>query len=99
MLIKEVGHLLYMIPMYTTACFGDKAFPQIQRIPDEDYMGALMSDKRNDRWLQCTILINTKDYDIDECMKDIELFEQFYYNEGCHSLSAQDKIFLFFDFI
>ena len=94
MLIKEVGHLLYMIPIYTTACFGDKAFPQIQRIPDEDYMGALMSDKRNDRWLQ-----NTKDYDIDECMKDIELFEQFYYNERCHSLSAQDKIFLFFDFI
>ena len=99
MLIKEVGHLLYMIPIYTTACFGDKAFPQIQRIPDEDCMGALMSDKRNDRWLQCTILINTKDYDIDECMKDIELFEQFYYNERCHSLSAQDKIFLFFDFI
>lgn len=88
-----------MIPMYTTACFGDKAFPQIQRIPDEDYMGALMSDKRNDIWLQCTILINTKDYDIDKCMKDIELFEQFYYNEACHSLSAQDKIFLFFDFI
>ena len=88
-----------MIPIYTTAYFGDKAFPQIQRIPDEDYMGALMSDKRNDRWLQCTILINTKDYDIDECMKDIELFEQFYYNERCHSLSAQDKIFLFFDFI
>lgn len=88
-----------MIPIYTTACFGDKAFPQIQRIPDEDYMGALMSDKRNDRWLQCTILINTKDYDIDEYMKDIELFEQFYYNERCHSLSAQDKIFLFFDFI
>ena len=58
-----------------------------------------MSDKRNDVWLQCTILINTKDYDIDECMKDIELFEQFYYNERCHSLSAQDKIFLFFDFI
>lgn len=82
-----------MIPIYTTACFGDKAFPQNQRIPDEDYMGALMSDKRNDRWLQCTILINTKDYDIDECMKDIELFEQFYYNERCHSLSAQDKIF------
>lgn len=99
MLIKEVGHLLYMIPIYTTVCFGDKAFPQVQRIPDEDYMGALMSDKRNDRWLQCTILINTKDYDIDECMKDIELFEQFYYNERCHSLSAQDKIFLFFDFI
>ena len=88
-----------MIPIYTTACFGDKAFPQIQRIPDEDYMGALMSDKRNDRWLQCTILINTKDYDIDECMKDIELFEQFYYNERCHSLNAQDKIFLFFYFI
>ena len=88
-----------MIPIYTTACFGDKAFPQIQRIPDEDYMGALMSDKRNDRWLQCTILINTKDYDIDECMKDIELFEQFYYIERCHSLSTQDKIFLFFDFI
>ena len=88
-----------MIPIYTTACFGDKAFPQIQRIPDEDYMGALMSDKRNDRWLQCTILINTKDYDIDECMKDIELFEQFYYNERCHSLSAQDKIFLFFVFL
>ena len=88
-----------MIPIYTTACFGDKAFPQIQRIPDEDYMGALMSDKRNDRWLQCTILINTKDYDIDECMKDIELFEQFYYNERCQSLNAQDKIFLFFDFI
>lgn len=88
-----------MIPIYTTACFGDKAFPQIQRIPDEDYMGVLMSDKRNDRWLQCTILINTKDYDIDECMKDIELFEQFYYNERCYSLNAQDKIFLFFDFI
>lgn len=51
MLIKEVGHLLCMIPIYTTACFGDKAFPQIQRIPDEDYMGALMSDKRNDIWL------------------------------------------------
>ena len=99
MLIKEVGHLLCMIPIYTTICFGDKAFPQIQRIPDEDYMGALMSDKINDRWLLCTILINTKDYDIDECMKDIELFEQFYYNEGCHSLSAQDKICLFFDFI
>lgn len=99
MLIKEVGHLLYMIPIYTTVCFGDKAFPQVQRIPDEDYMGALMSDKRNDVWSQCTILINTKDYDIDECMKDIELFEQFYYNEECHSLSAQDKIFLFFDFI
>ena len=88
-----------MIPIYTTVCFGDKAFPQVQRIPDEDYIGALMSDKRNDVWLQCTILINTKDYDIDECMKDIELFEQFYYNERCHSLSAQDKIFLFFDFI
>ena len=88
-----------MIPIYTTVCFGDKAFPQVQRIPDEDYMGALMSDKRNDVWLQCTILINTKDYDIDECMKDIELFEQFYYNERCHSLNAQDKIFLFFDFI
>ena len=85
-----------MIPIYTTTCFGDKAFSQIQRIPDEDYMGALMSDKRNDRWLQCTILINTKDYDIDECMKDIELFEQFYYNERCHSLSAQDKIFFIF---
>ena len=44
-------------------------------------------------------ILKTKDYDIDECMKDIELFEQFYYNEECHSLSAQDKIFLFFDFI
>ena len=99
MLIEEVGHLLCMIPIYATACFGDKALPQIERIPDEDYMGALMSDKRNDIWLQCTILINTKDYDIDECMKDIELFEQFYYDEGRHSLRAQDKIFLFFDFI
>ena len=99
MLIDEVGHLLCMIPIYTTACFGDKALATIERIPDEDYMGKLLYNQRNDEWLMCVITINTKDYDIEKCMKDIELFEQFYYDEGRHSFRAQEKVLLHYDFI
>lgn len=94
MLIDEVGHLLCMIPIYVTACFGDKAFASIENLSDSSDI-----EMSHDAWLVCVITINTKNYDTEKYMKDIELFEQFYYDIERHSFRAQEKILLRFDFI